>query len=192
MKHSSRNTAPASFYCAVGDHHVIPVRYETSQTPGPICLDCSMKVLDALGDAFNMPEVSALQRSRLTRERANRGEGWRVTPKPDAVGHVYYVRVGDLIKIGYSSDVRRRLKAYPPDSVLLAVEPGPSSVEGERHGEFRAFLERGREWFRPSRQLLAHIEALVAAHGDPKRFAHEYRRPVLPGRELPRGQKLSI
>jgi hypothetical protein len=75
---------------------------------------------------------------------------------------VYYVRVGDLIKVGTTSQLDKRMHAYPPDSVLLAVEPGGEEVEGRRHRQFRHLLAHRKEWFHPGADLLAHIAALPA------------------------------
>lgn len=70
---------------------------------------------------------------------------------------VYYVRVGDLIKIGMTARLRQRLNAYPPDAQLLAVEPGGEALEGQRHHQFRHLLAHRKEWFRPGPDLMDHI-----------------------------------
>jgi hypothetical protein len=93
-------------------------------------------------------------------------------------GWVYYLRVGDQIKIGFSSNVQRRLRAYPPGSELLAVEPGDKKLERKRHNEFFEWLAAGREWFEPSEELLQHTRDLVSMHGDPGHYAHSYREPL--------------
>lgn len=52
------------------------------------------------------------------------------------------------------------MKGYPPDAVLLATEPGHYDVEHERHRQFAADLIERNEWFRPSADLIAHINSL--------------------------------
>lgn len=76
---------------------------------------------------------------------------------------VYYIRVDTLIKIGYSGRVYARMKAYPPHAVLLATEPGNPDLERRRHNQFNRHLAAGREWFRPSPELIAHINSLREA-----------------------------
>ena len=83
---------------------------------------------------------------------------------------VYYLKVGDLIKIGYSSNLRRRLVAYPPDSVLLAACPGTRDDEQAVHRELGSHLALNREWFHPSDDVLAKIASVLAEHGDPSAF----------------------
>lgn len=90
-------------------------------------------------------------------------------------GFVYYLQVGEHIKVGYSVDVRQRMRAYPPGSVLLAVEPGSPDLERQRHREFAGSLLDGREWFRRDAPLQEHIDQIVMVHGDPRRFRHSFR-----------------
>lgn len=81
---------------------------------------------------------------------------------------VYYVRIGTHIKIGTTSDLRKRLRSLYVDhdpSLLLAVEPGDDRIEAQRHADFsdeRVYINR--ELFNPSRRLLAHIDALNEEH----------------------------
>ncbi|MDA8323237.1 MAG: hypothetical protein M0030_25980 [Actinomycetota bacterium] len=75
---------------------------------------------------------------------------------------VYYVRFGDRIKIGWTTELRTRLQSIPYDA-LLAVEPGGKDVEQARHRQFRA-LSLGREWFRDAEPLTSHV-AMLAATG---------------------------
>lgn len=84
-------------------------------------------------------------------------------PPPDEV--VYYVQIGDHIKVGYTAHLPTRLKSYPPTRRLLATEPGNPSLETRRHREFRHLLHAGREWFNPGPDLMAHINDLRAAQG---------------------------
>lgn len=73
---------------------------------------------------------------------------------------VYYVKVGQYIKIGWTGNLAQRLAAYPPYADLLATEDGDYELEAKRLLQFRATLMHGREWFRPSAALLKHINSL--------------------------------
>lgn len=90
-------------------------------------------------------------------------------------GFVYYLRVGERVKIGYSVDVKRRMRSYPPGSQLLAVEPGDRDLETQRHRQFAGSLLDGREWFRPTPDIDELVTEIVATYGEPKQFAHHYR-----------------
>lgn len=90
-------------------------------------------------------------------------------------GFVYYIQVDERIKVGFSTDVKRRMRAYPPASKLLAVEPGDRDLEKRRHRQFAASLAYGREWFTPTQDLREHIDTVLAQHGAPPRhMAHHY------------------
>lgn len=84
---------------------------------------------------------------------------------------VYYIAMTDHIKIGTTSNLRKRLATFcvHPDA-LLAIEPGGKDREHQRHVQF-AHLRFGRsELFSPSESLLAHIEQARTMFGDPKQF----------------------
>lgn len=76
---------------------------------------------------------------------------------------VYYLRFGDRIKIGTTTDLRSRLASLPHDEVL-AVERGDRSIESQRHAQFAHLrITRRGEWFRADPDLLAHIDTLDGA-----------------------------
>jgi hypothetical protein len=119
-----------------------------------------------------------LDRLRREKEQAQIVERQR----GDSLGFVYYVRIGDRIKIGFSTDVKKRMRSYPPRSELLAVEPGDFDVERKRHLQFQGSRADGREWFTPTQDILDHCNSLIIKHGSPKRHAHHYRKNENPVR----------
>lgn len=76
---------------------------------------------------------------------------------------VYYLRIGRFIKIGTATRLDERLKSYPPDTEVLATEPGHYSTEHRRLVEFAEYLAARREWFHPGSRLMEHIERLRRA-----------------------------
>lgn len=71
---------------------------------------------------------------------------------------VYYLRFGDRIKIGYSSNLATRLTVIPHDEVL-ATEPGTRETEQQRHRQFSDLRLTG-EWFSMGAELIGHIETI--------------------------------
>lgn len=71
------------------------------------------------------------------------------------------------VKIGYSSDVRRRFSSLQTSSPgrlrLLGVCPGMVADEGALHQQFAHLHLRG-EWFHASRELLTAIAELTKGH----------------------------
>lgn len=71
---------------------------------------------------------------------------------------VYYMRLGNRVKIGVTSNLARRLEAVRPEE-LLATEPGDRAIEQARHRQFADLRTHG-EWFRLETPLAEFIEAL--------------------------------
>lgn len=85
---------------------------------------------------------------------------------------VYYVRLdANRIKIGVSSDLAARMKAYRATrDQVLAVEPGGQRLEMQRHREFaqlRLSWPGVREEYEPGRELTSWIEQLREKYGEP-------------------------
>ncbi len=111
--------------------------------------------------------------------------GWRYGDAPDydlpmaRVHVVYYVRAGDRLKIGTSSNPRQRLNALWFDE-LLAFEQGDRTVEQARHREFAALRGTG-EWFAFRDELVVHVERLSAVGPPWARYAQWMSAALSPG-----------
>ncbi|MBL7487109.1 GIY-YIG nuclease family protein [Frankia sp. AgW1.1] len=77
---------------------------------------------------------------------------------PPGTSLVYYLKFGERIKIGYTTNLHSRLTGIPHDD-LLAVERGGRLLEGTRHRQF-AHLRVVGEWFEQASDLDAHIARL--------------------------------
>lgn len=75
---------------------------------------------------------------------------------------VYYVALGKHIKIGYTTNIEIRMRAYVTGD-LLVTEAGGRSLELKRHREFAEYLDVGHEWFLRGPRLIAHIDTLTEA-----------------------------
>jgi hypothetical protein len=81
---------------------------------------------------------------------------------------VYYVRIGPVVKIGYTSNLIARMAALRVSrSDVLATEPGGRELEARRHGQFGRLRKGKREDFEPTFELIQHIDAVRERHGDP-------------------------
>lgn len=132
------------------------------EAPFPICTKHASQlyafIRESVDAASSDPERSADVMMALCARRQVRS-----VPTTDASRSVvYYLQVGDHIKIGYSANLARRLKTYPLNRRLLATEPGGEAEESHRLAEFAEFRDMGREWFRPGDRLVGHINRLRA------------------------------
>jgi hypothetical protein len=97
---------------------------------------------------------------------------WRVGDIPDRdmravrVDVVYYIRLGDRIKIGTSGNPRSRIASLPHDEVL-AFELGGRSLEQRRHAQFAAHRLGASEWFAAHADVLAHVRDVADGVEDP-------------------------
>ena len=147
--------------CCIPDcAHLVP-----RTSPLPVCHSCGIKIAVVhWGDAS-----LALGVQREIQEKRDQARASREAAYADQ-SLVYYVRIGEHIKIGYSTNLKQRisqLRLQP--AALLATEPGGREREKERHRQFSADrIVSNREDFTLSPRLLAHIDALLAEYGRPK------------------------
>jgi hypothetical protein len=87
-----------------------------------------------------------IEQARLFFERR---ETWSV---------VYYARLGNRCKIGWTSNLAQRMTDIQPEELLLTERGGPL-LESQRHEQFAALRVVG-EWFRFEGSLVDHVEAL--------------------------------
>lgn len=118
--------------------------------PFPICARHARQVYEWAGDMLRARDLGLMRPAELV-----------PLPPVESEPHVvYYLRIGDHIKIGTTYRLDERVKAYPPGVRVLATEVGDRSVEGRRLRQFNEYLAYGREWFHPGARLLDHIAAL--------------------------------
>lgn len=121
-------------------------------SPVEVCDSCGMKIARVF--EINLQDENRARDSRATEKRDER----RGIIKDSMV---YYVRIHDYIKIGYSAHLRERIMGLRVDlDALLAIEPGGQQLEHQRHVQFRADRIGKREDFHPSEALQAHIASL--------------------------------
>lgn len=146
-----------------------------------ICAQHALEIANAI-DMRPAHETVDSKLIELMRERRAAENETRRQAEADRIrgrrqpGFVYYIRMNDLIKIGYAADITKRMRAYPPNAELLAAHPGTLELEREMHQNFRSHLRRGREWFAEYPALTDHIESVRARFGDVSVLAHEYRK----------------
>ena len=93
--------------------------------------------------------------------------GWRVGTyvdpdlPPPRIDVVYYLRLGERVKIGTTFTPRQRFAALPHDEVL-AFERGDRSLERQRHAEFADDRLGTSEWFALTPRIRRHVRALAA------------------------------
>lgn len=104
---------------------------------------------------------------RLQREMRDWNGKLRKQPSAyfDKKGHVYFIRCGNRVKIGFAKDVGRRLRTLqvgsPEPLDLLGTLKGTPDHERLIHWRFRRWREEG-EWFRMEGAVSEYVQSLTA------------------------------
>lgn len=121
-------------------------------------------------DERRRPEAVAALRAEIDAQNA------RWAKRVAARSVVYYARLGNRVKIGYTANLTNRMANIQPEQ-LLATERGGPKLEAERHGQFASLRVVG-EWFRYEQPLIDHVTALPptpAVSLQPDRLPSELR-----------------
>lgn len=164
--------------CVFGGHSFGAIGRPAFYVDGqPVCTDHALEIANEVDGRSTDSKLAEALKDQRARERlaAQEDEVRRARGKRQP-GFVYYIRMDNLIKIGYARDISRRMRAYPPSAELLAAHPGTIELEKSIHADFRAFLRRGREWFEQHPTVMAHIVSVKEKFGDVSKFAYEYRK----------------
>lgn len=82
-------------------------------------------------------------------------------------GHIYYIRLNGLIKVGWSRDIGDRIRSYGPSAEVLAVYEGTRDDETCLHRQLKPVRARGHEWYEDGPVLADFIAKAIAEHGAP-------------------------
>lgn len=122
---------------------------------------------EAVPKEFFLARIAAARAA--AREREAKVFMERVRYSEQVLHVVYFIGMGDLIKIGTTTNLQRRVMGLSLTmGHVLATEPGGYALEEKLHEKFTALREHG-EWFRAEPELLAYVEEVKAR---PKRRRH--------------------
>jgi hypothetical protein len=140
-----------------------------------LCFGCIIDLSEYIDTLDDAPALTERRLQRRYKElQADATEAARAEQRALAQGWIYYLRVDERIKVGYSADVRQRMRSYPPHARLVAVHPGTKTLEAQIHQDLHSALAAGREWFHPHAEVLAHIDRVLAEFGQPEQ-RHVYK-----------------
>lgn len=135
--------------------YVAQAKAETTQV--------TVAIAQLQADVAARDEYIAQLEERLARISEHRGGD---KPRPTD-GTIYYVDSGSLIKIGWTADLAKRMRQYPPTARLLATHSGTRADEAHLKKRFAVHCTSGKEWFAHVGPLLEHIDSVVTEHGAP-------------------------
>lgn len=171
-------TIPAQRAACVGLHKDGPCRLQVVTTePLPLCdehyASTGLQGLKRWHDAAPpevTKEVNRLFNERIAEYLAIEFDSRQIVDPEEleSRGVVYFIQSQQLVKIGTSLNVVKRMQEFSvPHITLLATEPGYKRRERQLHLQFRALRVGRREWFKLGEPLTTHINQIRAAHGLP-------------------------
>lgn len=102
----------------------------------------------------------------LNQSGVSPASGWTcvvITKQVETPSNVYFVRVGDFVKIGFASNPKSRIlelsNRCPYEFSLLATITGDKTDERKLHRRFESLRHRG-EWFRFESPLKEYIQSM--------------------------------
>lgn len=134
---------------------------------------CDKHMLEAVAlasfryDKESIDEIVKAKSVELAKKRLRSLRKDRESATMRHPGWIYYIQVGDLLKIGYATTVWDRLMSYPPNITVLAIHPGTRELETHLHRKFRLLLQKGREWYADDGKIADHIGKVREEFGSP-------------------------
>lgn len=163
------------------DRTVIPDPDETAEYP--ICWEHSVEIWQMVQRRRHLPtviglsaELSAAHDQKVQAKiEADLAEE-RAAFLAQRNGDIYFVRLNGLIKVGWSRDLAKRLRAYGPDVEILCHYPGTRDDETNLHRQLTPYRAKGREWYEDCKLLHDLAQQAIDQHGPPRVVA-EWTKP---------------
>lgn len=117
------------------------------------------------------PDIEEARKShakQLVTVQAKRERKWDLAEENNgAEGQLYFVRLNGLVKVGWSSRLRSRLKSYGADVEILCHFPGTRTDETNLHRQLRPYLAKGREWYQDCDLIHDVVAGYIKQYGQP-------------------------
>lgn len=139
----------------------------------PLCIEHALIAWQQVQASKHEPliiETNAMLIQRTEAEAAKRAEEAKKRRIKSLDGHIYFVRLNGLVKVGWSRDVDERLRAYGPQVEVLCIYPGSRMDETTLHRQLRPALARGREWYEDGKIIADFVADALKRHGEPTFF----------------------
>lgn len=122
-------------------------------------------------------EIGRRDAIRAEHRKIEDAETRRWVNSPDTVGDIYYARVGNLIKVGWTTDLYGRIKSYGADAELLAHYEATRRDETNLHRNLVPSRAKGREWYHDDPIIRSFIYRTIREHGPPRFTETGWTRP---------------
>lgn len=166
-------------YYGTMEHSVPTERDATLELP--ICFDHAAVVWRQLvaHQTKNPKFIEAIAdvNERLVARSIRQHEEDKVDRLSSQDGDIYFIRLGELIKVGWTRDLWGRLKSYGASAVLLASYPATRTDETNLHRQLSPARAKGREWYEDGPIVAKFIDDALARYGPAPVFEDMWTRP---------------
>lgn len=87
------------------------------------------------------------------------------------------LRINDLVKVGWTKNLHRRLKEYGAGAEMLCHYPATRNDETTLHRQLRSVLAKGREWYHDGDVIRLFVRQAIERHGPPTIIAADWTEP---------------
>lgn len=179
--------------CIAADRHGEPCDKESYVRAG-LCVDHALEVYVEMQSNVSQHMRRLFKLMKEESESARQGPTeYEIQLKQGRAAQsvVYYARIGDYIKIGFTENLQERLAGLRIDKEdIMATEPGGRAKERERHLQFADIRRGKRENFEKTPELLTHIAKVRRENGPPRITRGVYLPPPEPKFSSPRMNRI--
>lgn len=147
----------------------------------PLCVD---HLAVAAGQAemlkkapYSIQSIARIMDDRLLAKAKEVREQERLEFAARQDGDIYFVRVGSLVKVGWTRDLYSRLKSYGASAELLVSYPATRTDETDLHRQLRPALAKGREWYEDGEIIASFVAEALTRYGMPPTFDTLWTEP---------------
>lgn len=134
----------------------------------PLCKEHGVIVWQQVQRFRLLPDVVETAQQLAERHRREAGRGLtQQAQESDDGGELYFVRINNLVKVGWTQTLPRRLKEYGAGAELLCHYPGTRDEETQLHRRLTAVRAKGREWYHDGEVIQRRVTQVVEEFGPP-------------------------
>lgn len=92
-------------------------------------------------------------------------------------GDIYFIRLGELVKVGWTRDLWSRVKSYGASAELLVSYAGTRQDETNLHRQLTPARAKGREWYEDGAIIAKFVDEALKQYGMPPTFEDMWTTP---------------
>lgn len=136
----------------------------------PLCLEHAViawQMVQTSRDQPTLIETNEMVRKRTEAKAAAAEEAEKARFLRRREGDIYFVRLGPLVKVGWSRDLYSRLKSYGASAEVLCHYPATRDDEMYLHRQLKPARAAGNEWYEDGPVIAMFLQEALNKYGPP-------------------------